>query len=494
MRLSTRFGLGAALAMLPLVAVSAYSVDSLQSLARANERLSERHLIGLQIGLGVVSRLERLEEYWRKYTVSQDPGYVGKFEETLQVTRRELDGILRAGLSTDEELALREFTQEFSHFAAASPEQRASNPEVVFERIGRLTTLAGAVHDEARRIARVEAETAAEIRETTQRAAFIAAAAAAAVSSFLILLTVRSLRRRLRPLVRGTHAVSKGDFSIRLTVDADDELGHVADAFNHMVDGLQQLERIKADFISSVSHELRTPLVAMIETNQLLLEQVLGPLTDKQGRLLRINTQAAQRLSNMITDLLELSRLKAQIRYDVSEQELTELTRAAVSELEALARDRGISLTTVLGAERLPVRCDPDRYVQVVQNLVENAIKYTPAGGQVRVRLRTCAGRAVPRKVLKDDDPQEYALLTVEDSGPGIPPDDRQRVFEKFFRRQGVPSGEGVGLGLAICREVVEAHAGVVWITESDELGGAAALVALPMDVATTRAPRALSA
>ena len=479
MRLSTRFGIGAALAMLPLVAVSVYSVNNLRSLARANERLTERHLIGLQIGLGVVSRLERLEEYWRKYTVSQDAGYVGKFEETLQVTLRELDGILRAELSSGEEQALREFTRELSRFAAVPSAERAESPDEVFTQIGQLTKLASAVHDEARRIAQAEADAAAEVRETTQRAAFFAACAAAAASLILILLTVRSLRLQLRPLVRGIHA--------------DDELGHVADAFNHMVDGLQQLERIKADFISSVSHELRTPLVAMIETNRLLLEDVLGPLNEKQRRLLRINTQAAQRLSNMITDLLELSRLKAQIHYEVSEQELTELTRAAVSELEALARDRGVSLTTALGSTPLRVRCDPDRYVQVVQNLVENAIKYTPAGGRIRVSLGPCQGRDVPRKVLKDDAPQDYALLSVEDSGPGIPPEDRQRVFEKFFRRQGVPSDEGVGLGLAICREVVEAHAGTVWLGESEDLGGTAARVALPLDVAA-RAPRALSA
>jgi signal transduction histidine kinase len=492
-RLSTRFGIGAALAMLPLVAVSVYSVNNLRSLARANERLTERHLIGLQIGLGVVSRLERLEEYWRKYTVSQDAGYVGKFEETLQVTLRELDGILRAELSSGEEQALREFTRELSRFAAVPSAERAESPDEVFTQIGQLTKLASAVHDEARRIAQAEADAAAEVRETTQRAAFFAACAAAAASLILILLTVRSLRLQLRPLVRGTHAVSQGAFSVRLPVHADDELGHVADAFNHMVDGLQQLERIKADFISSVSHELRTPLVAMIETNRLLLEDVLGPLNEKQRRLLRINTQAAQRLSNMITDLLELSRLKAQIHYEVSEQELTELTRAAVSELEALARDRGVSLTTALGSTPLRVRCDPDRYVQVVQNLVENAIKYTPAGGRIRVSLGPCQGRDVPRKVLKDDAPQDYALLSVEDSGPGIPPEDRQRVFEKFFRRQGVPSDEGVGLGLAICREVVEAHAGTVWLGESEDLGGTAARVALPLDVAA-RAPRALSA
>lgn len=209
MKLSTRFGIGAALAMLPLLAVCAYSVDSLQALARANERLSERHLIGLQIGLGVVSRLERLEEYWRKYTVSQDLRYAGKFEETLLVTQRELEGILSAELSSAEEQALREFTQEFASFASIPSTQRETAPEAVFAQIRRLTTLASAVHAEARRIAKVEADNAVLVRETTQRAALVAAGAAATASLILILLTVRSLRLRLQPLVRGTHAVSK---------------------------------------------------------------------------------------------------------------------------------------------------------------------------------------------------------------------------------------------------------------------------------------------
>src|SRR5690606_2116118 len=120
---------------------------------------------------------------------------------------------------------------------------------------------------------------------------------AAVLSALLVLLIVRSLRSRLQPLIRGTQTVGKGAFSIQLDVEADDELGKVAQAFNHMVMSLQQLERIKADFISSVSHELRTPLVAMLETNQLLLDGVLGALTEKQRRLLQINNQAAERLS-----------------------------------------------------------------------------------------------------------------------------------------------------------------------------------------------------
>lgn len=493
MRLSTRFGLGAALAMLPLLAVSVYSVDRMQELAQANERLTERQLLGLQIGLGVVSRLERLQEYWRKYDVSRDPDYVRKFEETLRVTEAELARLMGADLSSAEERVLGQFVERFRRFASQSIESRLEASEAVFTELRELATLAVEVHEEARHQAEVEAELAALTRETTLRAAVIAAVVAALVSALLVFLTARSLRSRLRPFLLGTRAVSQGHFSVQLDARADDELGQVAEAFNHMVEALEQLERIKADFISSVSHELRTPLVAMLETNRLLLDEVPGPLTEKQKRLLRINSQGAERLGNMITDLLELSRLKSEIRYNMSDQEIGALTRSAVAELEALALDRSITLSAECEERSLRVRCDPDRYVQVVQNLVENALKYTPGGGRVEVRLSRRGASELPPEAFLGSTPRECALLSVEDSGPGIPPADRQRVFEKFFRREGVPSDGGVGLGLAICREVVLAHGGSVWVSESAALGGASLQVALPLEAAIQRTRRAVT-
>jgi signal transduction histidine kinase len=126
--------------------------------------------------------------------------------------------------------------------------------------------------------------------------------------------------------------------------------------------------------------------------------------------------------------------------------------------------------------------------VQVIQNLVENGIKYTPAGGEVEVWLRRCPREALPNELeLRDDGrqharehAQQYALISVVDSGPGIPREDRRRVFEKFFRRQSRSSGEGIGLGLALSQEIIEAQGGAIAIGDSP-LGGAAVHVALPI-------------
>jgi signal transduction histidine kinase len=495
LRISTRFGFGAALAVLPLLGVMAYSVERMQGLAQSNERISMRQLVGIQMSSGVIRRLERLEEYQGKFVVSEDFGYALKFEQTVEATNTELDGLRAAVLSPGEVAALWRLHESWKAFAERSRTILSGTSEAeVAREFAELLALAVEVQDETRRAAEAEADAAAEAREEIRRTALAVAGIALILSLTLILLTVRSLRTRLDHFMLGTVAVSKGAFSFQLDARSDDELGQVARAFNRMVDALRQLERMKADFISSVSHELKTPLVAMLETNHLLLDEVPGPLTQRQERMIRLNTQAAQRLSSMISDLLELSRLKAELRYQMSDQNLGALTRAAVSELEALALERDVNVDLFVATSSTIVRCDPDRYIQIVQNLLENALKYTPSGGHIEVRLARCSAAGLPESArarlgVAARSSAEHALVSVDDSGPGIPVEDRERVFEKFFRRQGQPAAGSVGLGLAICREIIETHGGAIWVADSP-LGGTSMNVALPLEGSSTRTRR----
>jgi signal transduction histidine kinase len=238
---------------------------------------------------------------------------------------------------------------------------------------------------------------------------------------------------------------------------------------------------LKADFISSISHELRTPLVAMVETNEALLDDVAGALTDQQRRMITLNRGAALRLSVMIGDLLELSVVRSGLRYRMASTTLDDVITDAASELEARARDHKLTLAVRLTDRSLRVTADRDRLLQVVQNLIANAIKFTPAGGTVEVSMKLADRAAVSGNGARSVEAQRFGLICVDDTGPGIPAHDRERVFEKFFRRQGV-SADGVGLGLAICREIVLAHRGVIWI-EDGRLGGATLCVAIPLEL-----------
>ena len=476
MRLSRTFGLGAALAVLPLVIGLALVVDRLQGLASQSERVMLRQLTAVRLGTGVVTRLDRLAEFERKFAVSGDPGYAQKAEEVAAAIDTQLERIDRPDLGARGDADLASFLQSWQQFRKKKITEMGPDVEPVESLAQDVRALLRRAHEAAVE----DVEQASRTRAAAIRAAVIATIVALLSSATVLILVVRRVRRRLDDFVDATATVSRGSFSAKLDFGGDDELGRVATAFNEMVSALDELERLKADFISSVSHELRTPLVAMVETNEALLDDIAGPLTGQQRRMITLNGNAARRLSVMIGDLLELSVVRNGLRYRMKPTPLNSVVEDAVSELSARARERRLELRLRVEDEKLSLTADRDRLLQVVQNLVDNAIKHTPSDGLIEVSLqqqhRSSLVQAPFRGPLTE---HQFAVIRVADTGPGIPPIDRERVFEKFFRRQGV-SADGVGLGLAICREITHAHRGAIWI-EDGHLGGASVCVALPV-------------
>ena len=472
MKLSTTFSIGAGLAVVPLVVGLAFTVDRLQDLASQSERLLLRQLTAVRLGTGVGTRLDRLREYQSKYAVSHDDGYRQKSIETAAAIDAEVRSLDTADLGPDEDVALDAFMARWRTYytifpTLVLPGVEPDDAALASERatLDQLIDDAGAFMAQAHTAAIADVKSANEARGQASRAAVFATLVALLSSATVLVLVVRRTRRRLDAFVSASAAVSKGSFTTQMEVGGDDELSRLALAFNQMVVALDQLERMKSDFTSSISHELRTPLVAMVETNEALLDDVAGPLTDQQRRMIDLNRGAALRLSAMLGDLLELSVVKSGLRYRLAEVDLVATLRDAVAELEARARDRQQDLGLTIDVTSLHLVGDADRLVQAIQNLVENAIKYTPVGGTVAVRASLASSSDVDG--LRAAPTVPVALIVVE------------RVFEKFFRRQGV-SADGTGLGLAICREIVHAHKGSIWI-EDGPLGGAAISVALPL-------------
>jgi two-component system sensor histidine kinase GlrK len=250
---------------------------------------------------------------------------------------------------------------------------------------------------------------------------------------------------------------------------------------------LIDVDKIKKNFISHVSHELKAPLASMQETTHLILERIPGPLTDKQKRLLELNLQSGKRLAQMIGNILDLSRLEAGIvEYEMQRCDLADLIHNVVLELSSEAREKSLRVLTDIQRKPLFVDCDPNRMVQLFSNLLENAIRFSTKGGSIAVHLRSV--QEYPRMPLsvrarKPDKTifNGFALVTISDSGPGIDDKNKETVFHTFHQVQhGRKSlGESLGLGLAISRAVVEAHAGTIWI-EDNPRGGAMVFVLLP--------------
>jgi signal transduction histidine kinase len=217
-------------------------------------------------------------------------------------------------------------------------------------------------------------------------------------------------------------------------------------------DRLRELDRMKDEFVASVSHELRTPLTSISGYLEILRDD--RTLGDEQERILEIVDRNADRLQRLVADLLFVANAEdAAVIGEKSEVDLTELARDALEAARARASTGKVTLELHGGPALL--RGDPMRLSQVIDNLISNAIKFTPAGGQVHVRV---------------DLVQERALLTVSDTGMGIPDEEQADLFQRFFRTRGANEAaiQGTGLGLSIAKQIVESHGGTIDFTSSE--------------------------
>ena len=223
-------------------------------------------------------------------------------------------------------------------------------------------------------------------------------------------------------------------------------------AFLHDISQRKEIERMKDEFISTVSHELRTPLTAIYGSLNLLTSGMAGELPPEAKQLLGISHESTERLIRLINDLLDLEKISSgKIEYRVQQQPLLPLVEHALRDTQPYAD--GMQVRFALQARAQPVvSADADRIMQVCVNLLSNAAKFSPVGGQVEVVV---------------DEVDGWARIGVVDHGPGVPPEFRDRVFERFAQADASDrrAKGGTGLGLAICRSIVDAHGGRMGFT-----------------------------
>lgn len=300
--------------------------------------------------------------------------------------------------------------------------------------------------------------------EHLRRATWQAAIAGIAAALLLAVFVARYMTAPLRQMSAAAARVGQGDLSQQVPVPPDDEMGSLATAFNAMTADLRRLEESRRHLVADIAHELGTPL-SVLQAN---LEGMLdGVVETSPDRLASLHTQV-HLLSRLVTDLRDLSLAQAgRLVLDRRPADLAALVSDAVAVVLPHAVEKGVSVQSRTG-EGLPmIRVDRDRIMQIVHNLLDNAIRHTPAGGAITVGLEVAATEV---------------HLSVSDTGPGIPPEEVERVFDRFYRLDASRSraSGGTGLGLAIVKSLVEAHGGRVWVTS--RVGeGSTFTVALPV-------------
>jgi PAS domain S-box-containing protein len=227
---------------------------------------------------------------------------------------------------------------------------------------------------------------------------------------------------------------------------------------------LKQVDRLKNEFISTVSHDLRSPLTAVLGYVD-LLERV-GPINNQQREFIHRVQVSVESITSLVNDLLELGRIEAGFDSQNEVVPLEGIVRYSLEVVDGQISEKNLNLNLNLPADIPPMRGNPIRLRQMVDNLLGNAIKYTPEGGDISVEMEMQG---------------EQAILRVTDSGPGIPPADQPHIFEKFYRASNVPQGVGgSGLGLAIVKSIVDSHQGRIWV-ESLLGQGSTFTVVLPL-------------
>ncbi len=296
------------------------------------------------------------------------------------------------------------------------------------------------------------------------RALFQAGLIAAGLAVLMGLLIAWGLSAPLNRLAAAARRISRGEFDQRVPVKGAEEVANLARAFNEMTTHLQQAETLRRNLVADVAHELRTPLSIIQGNVQAILDDVY-PLDKAELAAIYDETLILNRLIN---DLRELAQAEAgQLSLNLQPTDLAPLIAGAADLFTELAHDKKIKLEVILPDNLPPVQADPDRVRQVLHNLLTNALRYTPEGGQVEILVE---GKKSGQASLE---PDGHLQISVTDTGPGISAEDLPHVFDRFWRADKSRSREygGSGLGLTIARQLIEAHGGQIGVKSEGKPG-----------------------
>jgi len=479
-RITTKLAFSSTFLIVLLLGVLTYDVSVVHRLATAQEELTTAEQRAVTLSLEQRRLLNRLDELTRKLFVTKDPDYAHGVLETRAAFDEHLEELESLELSIEGANAVTELAEEWRGLplAALADEAISVEPGSDEERLllvsfldlsQRLRQRADAVTDAAEVTVDERVRRSTTVSRQARTFSWIAALSALTLSLPTLWFTISSIREPLRRLDEGARSVARGEYSYRLEEFQGSEFSELATTFNEMIRSLDRRERRDRDVLSHLSHELKTPLVAMHETNRLLLDELPGSLSAKQKRLIELNLDSGKRLAEMISKLLDFARMEEDVlRYDLQTQDLVALTGRAVEAFSARAVEANLSLTMAPALAPIEAVCDGDRITQIIGNLIDNAINFSPADGSVTVSVEGIdSGRTDATKTV---------VIEVADQGSGIPEGEREAVFERFRQLEGAKRS-GVGLGLAISRQIAKAHHGSLTVSDNDHGGSTFSLM-----------------
>jgi len=461
---------GFTLVMVPLVGALAYSAWNTERLAAQSRSAVFIASQAARASRSLVDRMAAIERAAQQLTVLNDPRLATDYARVHRSFKQLAEEIAQLPIDEAQGAALArtvELEQSLYDLLTSEPRPRLDS-RAVGERIDRLIESARDVMAINNRIADREVQRLHNKAEQVQRGLLVLVFFSTAVALTIALALTRYIARPISEIDSAIRQLGGADFSRAIAVRGPEDLRYLGRRLDWLRRRLEEFETQKNRFLRHVSHELKTPLTALREGAELLHDKVAGPLSPGQAQIVAILRDNSVKLQRLIEELLDYQRaLHAAASLEMKTLMLDEMVAEAARAHELAARSKGLRF--VLEAQSTLLEADPDKLRSVLDNLISNAVKFTPAGGTITIRARAMSGEAV---------------IEVIDSGPGIPAEERESIFNLFFR--GRTRGEastnaaikGSGLGLAIARELVEAHGGRIAVM--GEGGGGHFRVTLP--------------
>ena len=476
-----RLALASLSIIIVMAGVTIYALIQLRQLSALSAELVSYHYPAIETAKRLTTSLYTQLRSEKKYMAVRDAVFLRDFDDESVEFQKTLTALQNQETSTDGQRLLKDtarlHTEYQSVFRGAAERRKGLAPKPAADYESRRDALIARMVDtleayiglhEARvnigvTDSRARAARAEAITQQLVIAALLLGLGLAGIASYSILHPLRRLQEHIQE-------IGQGKFGASIEVTAPSDLRELVETVNWMGKKLQELDDMKAEFLAHISHELRTPLASIREGTQLLLDEIPGPLSQEQRATLQIMTDSSQRLIRLISTLLDLSKMEAgMMEYRIIPTDLKRVAEASANKVRLLAEGKHLQILTEVPQGRLWIPMDGARVEQVLDNLFSNALKFSPEGAAVSLRITP-------------DSTAGVVNVSVSDSGPGIPPEDLPHIFERFYQghMQARNAVAGSGLGLALAKKVVEAHGGRIWV-KSDFGKGTTVEFTLPL-------------
>ena len=467
-----RMASGYALIMLMVIFMGIYVTLKLNQLTEINYKIARVDGAMISMGEHLLESLFSQAGFEMKYLVSGDPDFYKEFCSRKDLFTETMEKVAALADSADQKQWADHITVHYHAYIALfekesslpAKDNRPPRKAYLEERediVNRVDETLRSLIRNVRLKRDKKVELSGRISHRAIRVTGVTAALTILLGIFISLYITRSIGRPISLLGQKTKEIASGKFQRISDIQSPPEIKQLAQDFNFMSERLEQLDSMKLDFISHVSHELRTPLTSIKASSSMLLEGAFDDSPERQNELLAIIHDECDRLIAAVNRILDISRMEAgMMDYQFMEGELPPIVQKTVLKLAPLAQRKNIDLELMPFPELPLVRLDTDRVMQVLENLLGNALKFTPPGGKVMVSLSS----------KKDEG--DFVQVSISDTGSGIPREHLAQIFERFKRiEMGRETTMGTGLGLSIVKHIVADHGGKIWVRSAPGKG-----------------------